>query len=226
MKHRIRQERKLTASIGVAANKLLAKLASDYEKPDGLTLISERDKLAFLRPLPVRSIHGVGKVTEEALHRAGLRTVGDLQDYPGDLRAWLGSWGPVLQRYARGEDDRPLELGDEVKSISCEETFLRDTEERSVLRRCLMVQAGEIAAKLQRRRLSAHTVQVKVRYGDFSTLTRQVSVEDPLTEARAIYRLGCFLLARDQLVSRPLRLLGLGASGLRESAVEQLRFGW
>jgi DNA polymerase-4 len=222
LKQRILRERQLTASIGVAANKLLAKLASDFNKPDGLTLIPERDKVLFLRPMPVRFIHGVGKVTEQALQQVGINTVGDLQDYPGDLRALVGSFGPKLKQFALGEDDRPLELGDEVKSISSEETFLHDTADRPVLRKCLREQATEISTKLKRRRLSARTVQVKVRYSDFTTLTRQISVEEPITEADDIYRLGCFLLAKEKLVSRPLRLLGLGVSGLGEASGRQL----
>jgi DNA polymerase-4 len=222
LKGRIRSERGLTATIGIAANKLLAKIASDFQKPDGLTLISEGEKVSFLRPLPVRVLYGVGQVTEQVLHQAGLRTVGDLQDHPGDLRALVGSFGPKLKQFAFGQDDRPLELGDEVKSISSEETFLHDTDDRTVLRACLRQQAAEISAKLKRRRLGAHIVQVKVRYGDFTTLTRQLSVEEPITEAREIYRLGCFLLGRQRLVSRPLRLLGLGVSSLREPAGQQL----
>jgi DNA polymerase-4 len=223
LKRQILEERRLTASIGVAANKLLAKIASDFQKPDGLTLIAERDKVAFLRPLPVRALHGVGKVTAQALHEAGIRTIGDLQSYPGDLRALLGSFAPTLKRFAFGEDDRPLELGDEVKSISAEETFLSDTEDRARLRACLREQAEEIAGRLRRKRLGAHTVQVKVRYGDFTTLTRQITVEEPITEPGEIYRLSCYLLARDKLVSRPLRLLGLGVSGLGEPPSQQLR---
>jgi DNA polymerase IV len=222
LKQRIQSERRLTATIGVASNKLLAKIASDHRKPDGLTLISERDKVQFLRPLPVRALYGVGKVTEQLLNRAGIDTIGALQDHPGDLRALVGSYGPTLKRYAFGEDDRPLELGDEIKSISNEETFLRDTDDRKVLRRCLREQADDISARLKRRRLGAHTVQVKVRYGDFTTLTRQFSVEDPITEPGDLYRLACFLLGREKLVSRPLRLLGLGVSGLSESGGRQL----
>jgi DNA polymerase-4 len=148
--------------------------------------------------------------------------VGDLQDYPGDLRALVGSFGRKLEEFAFGQDDRPLELGDEIKSISGEETFLRDTEDRRVLRACLKTQAADIADKLRRRRLGAHTVQVKVRYGDFTTLSRQISVEEPITEANEIYRLGCFLLGREKLVNRPLRLLGLGVSNLHEPQAKQL----
>jgi DNA polymerase-4 len=224
LKERIRAERQLTATIGIASNKLLAKIASDHKKPDGLTLIAERDKVQFLRPLPIRALYGVGKKTEEILNQAGIDTIGAMQEYPGDLRALVGSFGITLKRFAFGEDDRPLELGDEIKSISNEETFLHDTEDRKILRHCLREQASDIAERLKRRRLGAHTVQVKIRYGDFTTLTRQFSVEEAITEAGDIYRLACFLLGREKLVSRPLRLLGLGVSNLREPSGRQLAF--
>jgi DNA polymerase-4 len=222
LKQRIYSERRLTATIGVATNKLPAKIASDHQKPNGLTLVSEKAKVQFLRPLPVRALYGVGQVTEGVLNRAGLHKVGDLQDYADDLRALVGSFGPTLKQFALGQDDRPLELGDEIKSISGEETFLKDTDDRKVLGACLREQAANIAARLKDRRLGAHTIQVKVRYGDFTTLTRQITVEEPLTEAQDIYRLGCFLLGREKLVSRPLRLLGLGVASLREPSGQQL----
>jgi DNA polymerase-4 len=225
MKRSVREQRRLTASIGIAANKLLAKLASDFQKPDGLTLVPERDKVAFLRPLPVRAIHGVGRVTEATLVNAGIHTVADVQDHPGDLRALMGSFGPVLKRYAFGEDDRPLDLSDEVKSISAEETFARDTEDRKVLRACLREQAEAIAARLAKRRLCAKTIQVKLRYGDFRTLSRQMTLEESIESAATIYRLGCWLLGREKLVNRPLRLLGLGVSGLEPAAGQQLWLG-
>ena len=217
------ERRGLSATIGVAPNKLLAKLASDFQKPDGLTLIRDSEKVAFLKPLPVRSLHGVGKVTEENLHRAGIRTVGDLQNHPGDLRVLVGSWGTELKRFAFGEDNREIDLGDEVKSISSENTFLCDTDDRPTLRACLKDQSEDIAKSLAKRRLAARTVQVKVRYGDFTSLTRQISMEEPLTDAKEIYRLGCWLLGRERLVNRPLRLVGLGVSGLMEAHVSQLR---
>src|SRR6185437_4923556 len=101
LKESIRAARQLTATIGIASNKLLAKIASDHKKPDGLTLIAERDKVQFLRPLPVRALYGVGKKTDEVLNKAGIDTIGSMQDYPGDLRALVGSFGPVLKRQAR-----------------------------------------------------------------------------------------------------------------------------
>lgn len=222
IKGAVLSRRGLTTSVGVAANKLLAKLASDFKKPDGLTLIREREKVAFLRPLPVRSLHGVGEVTERHLRQAGVETVGDLQDYPGDLRSVVGSWAADLRRFAMGEDDRPLELGDDIKSISSETTFRIDTEDRPTLRASLREQAEELAEKLARRRLAALTVNVKVRYADFTTLTRQISVEEGVNEAREIYRLACHLLARERLVNRPLRLLGVGVAGLVDVQARQL----
>ncbi len=216
LKSQIRKERSLTASVGIGGNKLMAKLASDYGKPDGLCLIPHRDRTEFLRLMPVRVLHGVGIVTEETLARVGLRTVGDLQEYAGDLRALVGALGPVLKRFAFGEDDRALSTDETIKSISTECTFGQDTEHRPTLRATLREQAKEIAEKLQRNRLEARTVQVKVRYSNFTTLTRQFSGDQPVTGVAEIYRLACWLLGRERLVSRPLRLLGLGVSGLRE----------
>ena len=214
IKEEIRSVRQLTASIGIASNKLLAKLASDHHKPDGLTLLEEANKIKFLRPLPVRALHGVGKVTAGQLNQAGIITVGDLQDYNGDLRDIVGSFGPGLKRFAFGEDDRRLDLTGETKSVSSETTFLQDTMDRQILQTTLRQQATEIAAELNKKRLAAKTVEVRVRYGDFTTLNRQVTFEDSTAEASAIYRFGCHLLARHKLVNRPLRLLGLGVSNL------------
>jgi DNA polymerase IV len=222
IKGMIRTERRLTATIGISSNKFLSKLASDFNKPDGLTLIPDRDKVLFLRPLPVRAIHGVGQVTELELHKAGILTIGDLQDFRGDLKPIAGSFATALREFAFGNDDRPLETEWESKSISSEETFDEDTDDRRVLRATLWRQAREIEAELRLKEFGAHTVQVKVRYSDFTTLTRQISLEDPVDSARELYRLACFLLGRDRLVTRPLRLLGLGTSSLVHGGRRQL----
>ena len=214
----VRRERGLTASIGIAANKLLAKIASDHGKPDGLFAITESEKAAFLRSLPASAIHGVGKVTAQTLTNAGLRTIGDIQDYPGELRALVGSFATTLKRYAFGLDDRPLEVDGEVKSVSTEDTFERDTEDRRILVPLLKRQAEEISRKLAREQLAARTVHVKVRYSDFKTLTRQLSVEEPVEDATTIYALACALLRRERLVNRPVRLLGLGVTRLAPPA--------
>jgi DNA polymerase-4 len=225
MKDLIRSECGLTASIGIGSNKLLAKIASDFGKPDGLFCLEEDKKLAFLRPLPASTIHGVGKVTARILAEAGLHTIGDLQDHAGDLRSLVGSFGPTLQRFAFGEDARPLEFDGTIKSISAEETFDRDTADRRVLVPALRGMCGEVAGKLQKERLAARTVQVKVRYSDFRTLTRQTSLEEPLESAAEIFTQACAILRRERLVEAPLRLLGLGVSGLVPPGT-QLRFAF
>jgi DNA polymerase IV len=224
VREEIRQRRGLAASIGIASNKLLAKLASDYGKPDGLMLIPERDKVEFLRNLPVGRIHGVGQVTESLLKKAGLNTIADIQDFGGELRGIVGSWGDTLKQYALGEDHRPLSEDDTVKSMSCETTFSRDTEDRVILRKTLREQADELGLGLKKKRLRAKTIQVKVRYTNFETLTRQLSVTIPLDDGAQIYRSACHLLARDKLVKQPLRLLGLGVSGLVDADWAQLEF--
>jgi DNA polymerase-4 len=222
IKERIKKERRLTASVGVSSNKFLAKLGSDYQKPDGLTTILERDRVTFLKPLPIRSIHGVGPVTAKALQEQGLETIEDLQNTKFDLAAVVGSFAGTLKERAFGIDERPLDLSDERKSISAENTFLVDTDHRPTLRSALKEMASDVAETLEKDGLSALTVQVKVRYSDFSTFTRQIRVEEPVCEAGEIYRLACFLLARHGLVKRPLRLLGIGVSTLVSSELEQL----
>ena len=223
MKGLIRSERRLTASIGIGSNKLLAKIASDHGKPDGLFYITEQNKVAFLRPLPASTIHGVGKVTAEVLASAGIKTIADIQDYSGDLRAMAGSFATKLKLYAFGEDDRPLDLDGEVKSVSAEETFERDTADRKVLVPVLKEQALDIANKLEKECVAARTIQVKVRYSDFRTLTRQMSFEEPIESHEEIYAIACAILRREKLVDRPIRLIGLGVAGLVPPS-KQMRF--
>jgi DNA polymerase-4 len=220
--HLIQTERQLTISIGIASNKMLAKIASDYDKPNGLTLIPERDKKSFLSSLPVRAIHGVGKASEEILKKAGLHTIKDIQDYPGKLESLMGNFGPALKRYSLGEDDRPVEAEDSIKSISSETTFMKDTEDRNALKSALKEQANEIAEKLTRHGLFAHTIQVKVRYGDFTTLSRQTTLADGTQHALTIYRKVCQILAKERLVNQPLRLIGISASKLWDVEHRQL----
>lgn len=214
IKTRIASERGITASIGVAANKFLAKMGSDFQKPDGLTLIPELGKADFLSPLSVRAIHGVGPVTAALLEKAGLVTIGDLQNTKRDLHAVVGTFADRLRERAFGHDERPLDLSDERKSISSETTFLTDTDHRATLRAALRELAADVAQTLEAQGFGALTVQVKVRYSDFKTITRQLRLEEPLTNAADIYRLACTLLARHKLVSKPLRLLGICASTL------------
>lgn len=221
MKNLILQERNLPASIGIGSNKLLAKIASDHGKPNGLFYLSDQEKIAFLRPLPAKTIHGVGKVTADVLAQAGLQTIGDIQDHSADLRALVGSFGPILKRYAMGEDDRPLDFDGEIKSVSAEETFEKDTADRQVLVPVLKEQAEELALRLRKEHKAARTIQVKVRYSDFKTITRQITIGDPIQHSQEIYNIACVLLRKERLVNRPLRLLGLGVSNLSPPSTQQ-----
>ena len=136
----------------------------------------------------------------------------------------VGSFAPKLKERAFGNDDRPVDTSDERKSISSETTFLEDTDDRVILRGALKELAEDVAQTLGKHGIGALTIQIKVRYKDFTTLTRQVRMEEPVTSAREIYRLACFLLARDRLVKGPLRLIGIGASTLVPQATrKQLR---
>lgn len=223
IKARIRSERSLNATIGIGSNKFLAKLASDFQKPDGLTVIPESRKVEFLRPLPIRSIHGVGPVTAQQLETLNLHTIGDLQDCSQNLESVLGAFADKLRRRAFGEDDRPLELRRERKSVSAEHTFETDTENRTLLREALKNLASEVAEALHSRQCAALTVAVKVRYHNFTTLTRQIRLQEPAFTAAELYRVSCHLLASHKLVTQPLRLLGIGASTFCPQAPLQMQ---
>jgi nucleotidyltransferase/DNA polymerase involved in DNA repair len=170
IKDEIRRQTQLTASVGIAPNKFLAKLASDLNKPDGLTMIQEEEKTRILEPLPVSKIWGVGKVTEKQLHELGIQTIGDLQRFSIDeLRARMGNAAEHLHALALGEDDRQVHTEEETKSISSEHTFDEDTTNQDQIKRCLLEQAEEVGTRLRREHRAARTVQLKLRYGDFTT---------------------------------------------------------
>ncbi len=146
----------------------------------------------------------------------------DVQTTKVNLHEIVGSFASKLRERAFGNDDRALDLSDERKSISAENTFLNDTDDRPTLRAALKELATDVADTLSKSELGALTVQVKVRYSDFTTLTRQLRVEEPITTSNEIYRLACFLLARDELVISPLRLIGIGVSTLVPPTRHQL----
>jgi len=214
IKKKILVERQLTCSIGVASNKFMAKLGSDFQKPNGLTIIRDQERVPLLRPLSIRAIHGVGPVTANILEQRGIKTIGDLQDTTMALEPLVGSFASTLKERAFGRDNRELDLSDERKSISAENTFRIDTDHRPTLRASLKEMAADVAETLQKHDLAAKTVQIKVRYSDFTTLTRQIRLEDAVFNSHDIYRMACHLLARHKLVSQPLRLIGIGVSTL------------
>jgi DNA polymerase IV len=217
MKRRIRNDVGLTASVGVAPNKFLAKLGSDMQKPDGLTVLPEEPRAiaAFLAPLPVSRMWGVGRVTEERLRMAGMATFGDLQRArPETLRALVGDAfaGHVLP-LAFGRDDRPVVTEYEAKSISSETTFDEDCSDPVVVRQSLIEMTEHVGARLRRADRRAAVGQIKVRFADFKTVSRQAPLVPPTHADRSLLRCALALLERLD-IKTPVRLVGFGATGL------------
>jgi DNA polymerase-4 len=215
LQRRIKEEIRLSASLGVASNKLVAKVASDRDKPGGLTLVRPGEEAAFLAPLPVRVLWGVGPVTAAKLAEMDVSTVGDLARVPEELlRERFGRNGRAMARMARGIDERPLITEHEAKSVSQETTFSRDIAHAEGLRRHLWGLSRGVSRHLKRQELAAGTVAVKLRYSDFETLTRQMSLSVPTDDEREIYRAALVLLRRAWQRGRPVRLLGVAGREL------------
>jgi nucleotidyltransferase/DNA polymerase involved in DNA repair len=217
LKERIHRSQRLTASVGVAPNKFLAKVASDLEKPDGLVLLRLEDVPARLWPQPVRTLWGVGPRTAERLARASILTVGDvLRVDPTILERVVGSAGADhLRALARGEDTRPVEPHRDAKSISEERTYTTDLADPEEIDRALLARAESVARELRRKGLVGRTVHLKVRTGDFTTWTRSHTLPEPTDLAEPILRAVRDLLReRIRRRGRGLRLIGVGVSGL------------
>ena len=223
IKDRIKGELGLTASVGVAPNKFLAKLASDLEKPDGLTVIGADEAAARLAVLPVGRLWGVGKVTEKELAAQGVVTIGDLLATPRDaLRARFGDHVDHLLRLARGEDDRPVVPEHEVKSVGNEVTFSRDIADADRLRDIVDHLADKVAWRLRRGGVRGRTVVLKARYPDFTTHTRSHTLPRA-TDASVTVRDAARDLLERRLGrrGRPLRLVGVTVTGLEREQTGQ-----
>jgi DNA polymerase-4 len=217
LKQRIRDQERLTASVGIAPNKFLAKLASDLEKPDGLVVLSLEDVPARLWPMPVRQLWGVGPVTAERLTRAGVRTIGDIVRVPETrLEALVGAASAAhLRALARGEDHRPVVGHEDAKSISEERTYGTDLTEPEEIDRALLARSEAVARELRREGLVARTVQLKVRTADYTTWTRSRTLAAPTCLAEVVVDAARELFrTRIRLGGRGIRLLGVGVSGL------------
>ena len=220
---RVREERGLTVSVGVGPNQLVAKIASDHGKPDGLVVVKPSRVEGFLAPLPVRRLHGVGPATERSLGELGVATVAELRGLPLELlTARFGRHGGGLYRFARGVDERPVETDNVRKSLGTENTYGRDLERRAEMEEELRRMAAEVAAALERRDIAGRTVTVKVRYPDFVTVTRSQTLPAPTADAVTVARLAVELLERTDAGPRPVRLLGVTVSNLVIDGVWQL----
>ncbi len=214
IKCRIREQTGLVASVGVAPNKFLAKLASDLEKPDGFVVITREDARERLADLPVGKLWGVGKVSQENLARKGIHTVGDITRMPVDeLERLMGSWAQRLKQLALGEDDRNVVRDHKAKSISAETTFARDIGDAGELRGHLDRLVEKVARRVRKGGLLGYTISLKARYADFTTVTRAVTLPQPVALTPAIR-----VAARDLLESRldrrgrSLRLIGVSVA--------------
>ena len=224
IKQAIKDDVGLTASLGVAPNKFLAKLASDLQKPDGLVVITEETVHQVLDDLPVSRLWGVGPASEKALARLNLRTIGQIRKMPPDVlvRA-LGSAGEHYWRLANGMDDRPVEGGGQAKSVGQEETFVQDVADMTHLRNVLLEQVQQVAGRLRKHKLMARTVTLKIRYGDFTTITRSASFDEPTDQTEQLWRKAISIFEKWASADRrPLRLLGMTASNLCPQEGRQL----
>ncbi len=213
----------LTASVGLAGSKLVAKVASDLQKPDGLVVVPRGEERSFLDPMPVRVIPGVGPATAERLRRVGVHTVGELAAVSREelVRLVGQAHGGSLHALARAEDDRPVVPHREAKSVSVEDTYDVDLVDRRVLEGLVDRQAAKVADRLRSARLSGRTVTLKVRLHDFSTHTRSTTLDAPTDSARVVQRLARGLLGEVDATGG-VRLLGVGVSGLADWVQEAL----
>ncbi len=215
LKSRIFVETALTASAGVAPNKFLAKIASGWNKPNGLTVIAPERVEAFLQQLPVEALWGVGPVTAKKLRAIGIRKLVDVRTADeARLRQAVGSHAEWLQRLSRGDDPRQVTPNRPWKSISSEDTYPEDLVEPEEMRAEIERLARRVAAQVAKKGLYARTVTIKVRYADFTTVTRSHTEEPATQDAARIAERARMLLARTDAGRRPVRLLGVGMHGL------------
>jgi DNA polymerase-4 len=217
MQEQIYDELQLTGSAGIAPNKLLAKIASDINKPKGLTVILPEQARRFMENLPLRRIHGIGPASEKRLQEAGLVYCRDVwQRDPDELQELLGSMGRWIWERSQGIDDRPVKVEHERKSLGKEDTFAIDILDLDLLVKELRVLADSVAEALQRRELRGKTITLKCKYADFSQVTRSRSLTAPTAEAARIAEVARELLQQTEAGKRKVRLLGVSVANFEQ----------
>ena len=212
----------LTVSAGVASSKLVAKIASDINKPDGITIVPHGREAAFLAPLPIRKLWGVGRKTREELSLLGVHTIGDLAGLPPALlEKKFGRHGRSMHCAALGIDDRDVEITQETKSVGHEFTFETDLTEIDSIRRELLELSGMVAKRLRRYHLQGRTVTLKVKYHDFKQITRSMTMKPHSADSRKIFQETLRLLDKTDAGRKPVRLLGISLSGLEPENVSR-----
>ena len=215
IKKTVRDEIGLTVSAGIAPSKFVAKIASDMDKPDGLTVVPPQDVRAFLDPLPISRMWGVGKVTRERLARLNIHTFKELRCFDPDfLQRRFGKSGVRMHRLSMGEDERDVVPEHEVKSVGNERTFMRDIQVLEDAKKELLALATQVGRRMRRKNLTGKTVSLKVKYHDFKQITRAKTLADFTDDGIEIYGAACDLLGKTEVGKRPARLLGISLSQL------------
>jgi DNA polymerase-4 len=230
LQSRIRDELQLPCSIGIASNKMVAKIATEVgkaaalkrikaqglaEPPNAVTVVGCGEEAQFLNPLPADMLWGVGPKTSKRLSELGIQTIGDIAQWPeSELIRLFGENGRDLARHSKGLDDRPIETERETKSISQEITFSRDVRDDKVLEKTLQEQSAEVARQLRKNNLAGKTVKLKIRWPDFTTLTRQTTLNNPTDQEDEIAQAALMLMKSVRKPNQAVRLIGVGVSGL------------
>lgn len=215
IKNTVFKETGLTVSAGVAPSKFVAKIASDMNKPDGLTVVMPDKVREFLDPLPISKMWGAGKVTQEALAQLNIHTFRDLSRMPAELlERHLGKHGVKMHQLSMGIDDREVIPEHDAKSIGHEDTFAEDILDLDIAKREILSQADRVARRMRQEKVSGKTVTLKVKYSDFTQITRSITLPEATDDAHEIYITACTLLQKTQAGERPIRLLGISMSQL------------
>ncbi len=222
IKERIKEKIFLTCSVGAAPNKFLAKIASDMNKPDGLTVIAPEDVDRFIELLPIHKVPGVGKNTNDMLTAMGVMTLGDVRNYPEELLVRrFGAFGRILKEHADGIDRSVVMPASETKSISAEETLFDDTVSKDILERYIMKHSEKIARDLRRLEVRARTIRIKLKHSDFKQATRSITLKEPTHSSEVIIREASRLLEDYRMLGK-VRLIGVGVSNF-VSGEEQIQ---
>jgi DNA polymerase-4 len=223
LKQRIYEKQKLTASVGIAPNKFLSKIASDLEKPDGLVIVTEDKVQDFLNPLDISKMWGAGKKTIEKLHRVGIHTIGDLAKFPLEiLEQNFGKLGTHFYLLSHGIDDRNVVSEYEVKSVSNEITFMEDVLDQEYLIKSLFRLSEKVAYRLRLKNLKGKTIHLKLRYQGFETITRNKTIKYLTANTDTIFQVVKELFQKNYGQGRMVRLLGVGVSGFVDEIGHQL----
>ena len=215
IKQTVFEETDLTVSAGVAPSKFVAKIASDMEKPDGLTIVPHDKVREFLDPLPIKKMWGVGKVTQEALAKLNIRTFRDLRQVPLEvLKKKFGKQGIKMHLLSMGIDDRDVEPEHDIKSIGHEQTYLEDIMDKDMAKKELLSLANKTARRMRQEKVTGKSITLKVKYNDFVQITRSKTLPKSIDDGFQIYSTACNLLEKTEIGKRPVRLLGISLSQL------------